>query len=81
MDHETVPGMMTGEQMAQLEAARGPEFDRLRLTVMFANHEGVVWMAETEPAEGVDADARALARQIIDSRQTGIQQMQTMLNG
>lgn len=61
MDHGTMPGMMTSEQMAQLEAARGPEFDRMWLTMMIAHHEGAVRMAGTELAEGANPDAEALA--------------------
>lgn len=52
MDHGDMPGMMTDEQMAQLEAARGPEFDRMWLTMMIDHHEGAVQMARTELAEG-----------------------------
>ncbi|WP_327151369.1 DUF305 domain-containing protein [Nocardia sp. NBC_01329] len=81
MGHGTMPGMMTDEQMGQLEAARGPDFDRMWLSMMIAHHEGAVRMAETELAEGIAPDARALAQQIIDSQQAEIQQMQAMLNG
>lgn len=43
--HEMVmPGMLTPEQMRQLEAARGPGFDRLFLTFMIQHHEGAVTM-------------------------------------
>jgi uncharacterized protein (DUF305 family) len=73
--------MMTHEQMVQLEAARGPEFDRMWLTMMIAHHEGAVQMAGTELAEGADSDAKALAQQIIDAQQAEIQQMQALLNG
>lgn len=81
MDHGTMPGMMTHEQMMQLEAARGPEFDRMWLTMMIAHHEGAVRMAGTELAEGADPDAKALAQQIVDAQQAEIQQMQQLLNG
>ncbi|GGL01064.1 DUF305 domain-containing protein [Nocardia jinanensis] len=81
MGHATMPGMMTDEQMAQLEAARGPEFDRMWLTMMIAHHEGAVRMADTELAEGANPDAEALAQRIIDAQQAEIQQMQDMLNG
>lgn len=80
-DHGNMPGMMTHEQMVQLEAARGPEFDRMWLTMMIAHHEGAVQMAGTELAEGADSDAKALAQQIIDAQQAEIQQMQALLNG
>ena len=39
-----MPGMLTPEQMAQLDAARGPEFDRLFLTFMIQHHQGAITM-------------------------------------
>jgi uncharacterized protein (DUF305 family) len=36
--------MLTPEQMGQLGAARGAEFDRLFLTFMIQHHEGAVTM-------------------------------------
>jgi uncharacterized protein (DUF305 family) len=47
MEHEMMmPGMLTAEQMAQLEAARGKEFDRLFLTYMIQHHRGAVSMVK-----------------------------------
>jgi uncharacterized protein (DUF305 family) len=39
-----MPGMLTPEQMAQLEAAKGTEFDRLFLTFMIQHHQGALQM-------------------------------------
>jgi uncharacterized protein (DUF305 family) len=39
-------GMLSAEQMARLEAARGPEWDRLFLTYMIQHHQGAVVMVE-----------------------------------
>lgn len=44
--HATMAGMATPEQMAELAAARGPEFDRLFLKLMIAHHEGAVKMVD-----------------------------------
>jgi uncharacterized protein (DUF305 family) len=45
MDHgEMMPGMLTPEQLAQLDAARGKEFDRLFLTFMMQHHRGAITM-------------------------------------
>ena len=41
-----MPGMLTEEQMKQLDAARGPEFDRLFLTFMIQHHRGAVTMVQ-----------------------------------
>src|SRR3954464_11811270 len=43
MTHEMLmPGMLTDEQMAQLDRARGPEFDRLFLIGMIGHHQGAI---------------------------------------
>lgn len=48
MEHEMLmPGMLSPEQMRQLDAARGSEFDRLFLTFMIQHHRGAVSMVET----------------------------------
>jgi uncharacterized protein (DUF305 family) len=41
-----MPGMLTETQMKQLDAARGPEFDRLFLTFMMQHHRGAVSMVK-----------------------------------
>ncbi len=45
-DSMPMPGMLTEEQLAQLDAARGPEFDRLFLTFMIQHHLGAIAMVE-----------------------------------
>ena len=44
--HPSMPGMVTPDQMRQLERARGPEFDRLFLTFMIQHHKGAITMVE-----------------------------------
>jgi len=45
MDHPMLmPGMLTPDQMARLDAARGREFDRLFLTFMIQHHQGALTM-------------------------------------
>jgi uncharacterized protein (DUF305 family) len=41
-----MPGMLTPEQMKQLDAARGPEFDRLFLRFMIQHHTGALTMVK-----------------------------------
>ena len=41
-----MPGLLTADQMAQLDAARGPEFDRLFLTFMIQHHRGAITMVD-----------------------------------
>jgi uncharacterized protein (DUF305 family) len=41
-----MPGMLSEEQMKQLDAARGREFDRLFLTFMIQHHRGAITMVD-----------------------------------
>jgi uncharacterized protein (DUF305 family) len=48
MDHPMLmPGMLTPEQMQQLQAARGAAFDRLFLTFMIQHHTGAISMVDS----------------------------------
>lgn len=42
-----MPGMLSDDQLKQLDAARGEEFDRLFLTFMIQHHRGAVSMVRT----------------------------------
>jgi len=45
--HEMLmPGMLTDEEMAELDHARGPEFDRLFLLGMIKHHQGAIDMVD-----------------------------------
>jgi uncharacterized protein (DUF305 family) len=46
MHHTLMPGMLTAEQLTQLDRARGTEFDRLFLTFMIQHHQGAITMVE-----------------------------------
>ncbi|QFU89683.1 DUF305 domain-containing protein [Amycolatopsis sp. YIM 10] len=74
-----MPGMMTEDEMKQLEQAKGAEFDRLWLELMIKHHQGAVEMARTELGTGANADAKALAQQIIDAQQAEISEMDNLL--
>jgi uncharacterized protein (DUF305 family) len=41
-----MPGMLTPEQMAQLDHARGPEFGKLFLVFMIRHHQGALTMVQ-----------------------------------
>lgn len=72
-------GMMTEEDLAALRDASGADASRLFLEQMIAHHEGAVQMAETQIAEGGNADAIALAREIASAQAAEIQQMRDLL--
>jgi uncharacterized protein (DUF305 family) len=65
--------------MSGLEAASGAEFDRMWLEMMTEHHRGAVDMAETEIADGQNADAIALAEEIVESQSAEIDEMETLL--
>jgi uncharacterized protein (DUF305 family) len=46
MDMGPMPGMLTPDQMAQLDHAKGPDFDRLFLVFMIQHHEGALTMVK-----------------------------------
>jgi uncharacterized protein (DUF305 family) len=47
VEHEMLmPGMLTDAEMAELDRARGPEFDRLFLVGMIKHHQGAIDMVD-----------------------------------
>jgi len=77
--HMGVPGMMSGESMAQLHAAKGPEFDKMFLQMMVEHHRGAIDMAQSELKDGSDAAAKKLARNIASSQQAEVDHMNQLL--
>ncbi|MDJ0337637.1 DUF305 domain-containing protein [Cryobacterium sp. PH31-O1] len=63
-------GMMSDDDMMQLQDASGADAGALYLTQMIMHHEGAIAMAEDELTDGENADALALAEAIVTS-QTG----------
>lgn len=46
MDMALMPGMLTPDQMAELDKARGPDFDKLFLVYMIQHHNGALSMVQ-----------------------------------
>ncbi len=78
-DMSGMGGMMSEQEMQQLSAATGAQFDRMWLQMMITHHQGAVTMATTELASGQSADAKQLAQQIIDTQQKEIATMTALL--
>ncbi len=78
-----MPGMLTPDQMRELDEARGPDFDRLFLTYMIQHHSGAVTMVHdlfgTDGAAQEDI-AFKLASDIQVDQTTEIARMELMLN-
>jgi uncharacterized protein (DUF305 family) len=81
MDASGMPGMMSDGDLEDLDAADGAAFDRMFLTMMIAHHEGAIEMAQTEQADGENAEAKALARQIEAAQTKEIAEMKRLLGG
>jgi uncharacterized protein (DUF305 family) len=83
MVHEhLMPGMLTDEQMAQLDRARGTDFDRLFLTFMMQHHRGAVSMVKdliATPGAAQDDAVFKIASDINVDQTTEIDRMQKML--
>ncbi|SDI00872.1 DUF305 domain-containing protein [Agrococcus jejuensis] len=73
-------GMLSDDELADLEAADGAEASRLFLEGMIAHHEGAVTMAEQQLADGSDPDALALAESIVATQQAEIDEMRALLD-
>jgi uncharacterized protein (DUF305 family) len=82
-DHsmESMQGMMTVEQMDDLAAATGTEFDSLWLTMMIEHHRGAITMAQDVLAEGTNPDVAELAGEIIAAQEAESAEMETLLAG
>ncbi len=72
-------GMLSDVEMSRLKQATGAEFDRLFLEGMIRHHEGAVAMAQTELSEGKFAEAKDLARRIVETQQAEIAEMRSLL--
>jgi uncharacterized protein (DUF305 family) len=77
-----MPGMLTDEEMAQLDRARGPDWDRLFLAGMIRHHEGALKMVDDLfEAYGAlqDDDLYKFASDIYADQSIEIERMEKML--
>lgn len=74
-------GMMTDDQLKELESAQGTDASRMFLESMIEHHKGAVGMAEDEISDGQNPQAIALAEQIVKTQQAEIKKMQDLLAG
>jgi uncharacterized protein (DUF305 family) len=77
-----MPGMLTAEQLRDLQSARGPEFDRLFLQYMIQHHRGaVVMVRELFATDGAGQDEAVFkfASDAQVDQQTEIDRMERML--
>ncbi len=77
-----MPGMLTPEQVAELDRARGAEFDRLFLTRMIEHHRGAVAMVHqlfATDGAGQDEQVFKFASDVQVDQSTEIARMERMV--
>jgi uncharacterized protein (DUF305 family) len=78
----TMHGMLTAEEIARLEAARGAAFDRMFLEYMIRHHEGALKMVAdlvATPRAAQDVDVSVLANDVESTQTAEIGLMRQML--
>ena len=78
-----MPGMLTEEEMAQLAASNGTEFDRLFLEGMIKHHGGALTMVQelfTTPGAGQEVEIFSFASDVDSDQRMEIDRMGAMLN-
>lgn len=73
-------GLLSPDELAQLERADGASASQLLLQQMIGHHQGAVSMAQPEIQGGTNPQATQLAHSIVQSQQQQIQKMQSMLH-
>ena len=81
MHGEPMPGMLTPEQLTQLQQARGVDFDRLFLRLMVQHHEGALVMVRELYATGggLEPAADRFAREVEADQEIEIRRMGELL--
>ena len=77
-----MPGMLSDEQMKQLDAAHGKDFDKLFLRGMIQHHQGAITMVQqllATPGAAQDEAVFKFANNVNVDQSTEIQRMQQML--
>jgi len=83
-DFDLMPGMLSPEEMASLEAASGFEFDSLFLQFMIDHHEGALEMVDNlldQPGTAQDSVLFAFTSDVTSDQTSEIERMAAMLTG
>src|SRR5262247_857567 len=81
MTEHMMPGMLTADQLAQLDRARGGDFDETFLRFMIQHHEGAITMVNDVFAKGAGEEnpVYKIASGVFADQTTEIERMQHML--
>ena len=84
MNRKLMPGMLTPEQLTELDRSRGADFDRVFLKYMIQHHNGAIEMVETlfsSNGAGQDEDVFKFASDVHVDQITEVNRMTKMLEG
>jgi len=73
-------GMLSADEMKDLAALRGAEFDTAWMEGMIRHHEGAITMAEDVAAKGKQPEVKTLAEQIVAAQRAEIDEMRALLD-
>lgn len=76
---DSMPGMATEAQIAQLQQSSGADADALFVQLMTAHHQGGIEMAQYAAQHANESEVRTLASQMAGSQQEEIVEMQQLL--
>ncbi|MFF0484692.1 DUF305 domain-containing protein [Streptomyces sp. NPDC004435] len=76
----SMAGMMSEQDMKKLADAKGEDFDRAFAELMIAHHEGAVKMARDEQKDGGNAEAKALAGEVVRAQTAEITELRKILD-
>jgi uncharacterized protein (DUF305 family) len=79
----TMAGMLTAEQLKELDAAHGVAFDSAFLTLMIQHHEGALQMVKdlfATPRAGQEVDVNVFANDVVTVQTAEIRVMRQMLS-
>jgi uncharacterized protein (DUF305 family) len=80
MDHSGMSGMMSADDMKELQAAKGTEFDRMFARMMIEHHEGAVAMARAEQKNGRNTTAKRLAADVVKNQSAEVDRFEKILD-
>ncbi|WP_128374550.1 DUF305 domain-containing protein [Streptomyces cavernae] len=81
MDHGAggMEGMMSDEDMDELKAMKGAEFDKMFAQMMIDHHNGAITMAKNEQKNGEYTDAVKMAGDIVSGQSAEVKELKAIL--
>lgn len=79
--HELHPGMLTQDELSELSAATGADFDRLFCELMIRHHQGAIDMAQEQITTGSDLYAGEIANDTAAEQSAEIARLEDILAG